>query len=48
VLINYLKQATPASPSFIDKVKQRPFSVILLDEIEKADESVINIFPTNA
>lgn len=32
------------SPSFLDKVKQKPFSVVLLDEIEKADESIINIF----
>lgn len=39
-----LETGNTSNPSFIDKVKQRPFSVILLDEIEKADESVINIF----
>lgn len=39
-----LESGNASSPSFLDKVKQKPFSVVLLDEIEKADESIINIF----
>jgi ATP-dependent Clp protease ATP-binding subunit ClpA len=39
-----LETGNTTSPSFLDKVKQKPFSVVLLDEIEKADESIINIF----
>jgi ATP-dependent Clp protease ATP-binding subunit ClpA len=39
-----LETGNTSSPSFLDKVKQKPFSVVLLDEIEKADDSIINIF----
>lgn len=32
------------SPTFIDKIKLQPFSVVLLDEIEKANPDIVNIF----
>lgn len=32
------------SPTFIDRIKMQPFAVVLLDEIEKANPDIINIF----
>jgi ATP-dependent Clp protease ATP-binding subunit ClpA len=30
--------------AFLDKIRQKPYSVVLLDEIEKAHIDVLNIF----
>lgn len=39
-----LASGNQQSPTFIDQIKKQPYSVVLLDEIEKADSSIINIF----
>lgn len=39
-----LTSGNQTSPSFLDKIKQQPFSVVLLDEIEKAHPEIINVF----
>ena len=39
-----LSAGNQSSPSFLDQIKKQPFTVVLLDEFEKADQSVINAF----
>lgn len=39
-----LNSGSQTSPSFLDQIKKQPFSVVLLDEFEKADQSIINAF----
>lgn len=39
-----LTTGNQTSPSFLDKIKQQPFSVVLLDEIEKAHPDIVNMF----
>lgn len=32
------------NPTLVDQIKKQPFSVVLLDEIEKADPDIVNLF----
>ncbi|RME02977.1 MAG: AAA family ATPase [Planctomycetota bacterium] len=37
-------QGTPIAPNLVEKIRNRPFSVILLDEFEKAHPNIFDLF----
>lgn len=39
-----ISETTQSAVSFLDQVKQRPFSVVLLDELEKAHPQILDLF----